>query len=90
MINGNCKIGREELPVLPCNYFDCSWFVHEKDYCNCFWLVADIMHRFPCVGAFTIAEIAIFEGLTEKEIIGILEKAQRNIRTKHQKLLLDI
>lgn len=62
--------------------------MHDIDYCNCFWVVADLMYRLPGLGGFDISEIARLEQLSEEEVKAISDAAESCIRIKYRKKLL--
>ena len=88
MIAGNCSLGRKTLPVLPCDYISCPWYVHHEDYANCFWVVAEVMFLLSG-GGFTVKDIAKFENITEEEVEELLRSALKKIRVNFRGSLLE-
>lgn len=90
MIKKYCISSRKTLPVVSCGNNACDWFVHHDDYCNCFWVVANYMHRLPGMGGFSLEEIAKMENCSTEQIVEIFENAVKVIRNKHRKLLISL
>jgi len=85
-----CIAGRDTLPALPCNYEQCPWYVHNDEYANCFWVVAEVIYL-QGGSTFSEDEIALFEGISEQEVKQVLSEVFKKIRTdiRHFPMLLD-
>jgi len=80
MLIQKCVLRRDRLPLLPCDCFECDWYIHDPTYNNCFWVLAEILTERPV--KFTFSEIACLEGTSETSIIEIYEKALYKIRNE--------
>ena len=83
MIKDQCLVGRKILPVLPCSFNSCPWYVHEDEFLNCFWVIAEIMYTFEG-GGFTVEEIAKLENTDVKRVEEIIANALKKIRTSRK------
>lgn len=90
MIRGNCRLDKDDLPVLPCGCNDCVWYINDLDYNNCFWIVSSFMGNVDGWGGFSNAEIARMEGIPVEEIDGIFEAAIRSMRIRCKKDLINM
>ena len=88
MICGNCRLGKTELPLLPCSCSDCPWFVDDLDYNCCFWIVTAFMGAIEGWSGFSNEEIAKMEGISINEVENIVQEAAKTLRMRCRKELL--
>lgn len=90
MIEGNCRLNKDDLPIMPCSCKDCVWFINDLDYNNCFWVVSSFMGNVDGWGGFSDEEISRLEGITLQEVNSIIEAAMRSIRIHCKKDLINM
>ncbi|MFA5132742.1 MAG: hypothetical protein WC444_05475 [Candidatus Paceibacterota bacterium] len=82
-IEDNCESGRNSLPLLPCSNKTCPWVVNDIEYRNCFFVLLQHISVTPDY-EMSIEDIAKMEGISEQEVVDIIEKAEKKIRIKHK------
>jgi hypothetical protein len=90
MIGGNCRLGKTELPLLPCSCSDCPWFVDDIDYNFCFWIVSSFMGAVEGWGGYSNEEIARMEHIQPEEVEEIVQAAVQTIRMRNRRELINM
>lgn len=83
-IASRCPLRRVSLPVLPCDCTQCSWYVNDISYKNCFSVLSDYLHEYYATYgspySFEIEDIAKLEGITEDEVSKIIDGSLGKLR----------
>jgi len=88
MIIDCCLLRKVNLPLVPCDANKCEWYIHNDDYNNCFWVLANALSQVP--RGLSIEEIASYEHLSVEETDVILQEAIRKYRSRVRKVNRDL